>query len=268
VTNPATNVVSVAPTATTSDIKPVAKVSNAKSNLFSGIKGSDIANIANIAAPIASAFVGYNAANKLQAPKVHTAGYQPFNTKVNVNPQLSASRRAVERGITDNNDNTVSSAARVSRNNAMLNEGAYREAGIYANQQNQEGALRNQEAQLRTGVDLHNMQALNYNSAQTAAINNQKSMLKSQAINSGIAGVAGVGRDYLDRKDNSEYQTKAMSALVAGDSSNSAYKIAAMGGITDQRVLANLYNSAPDDESKKAIYGLLDQRSKRKYKIG
>jgi hypothetical protein len=253
------------------DAKKVTKnFNNANNGLWgkikNGISGVGLADAANVIAPIASAFVGWNAANKMKGATTNAAQapYQNFNTHVNVNPQIQASRRAVFNGREENNANTISSAARVSRNNAMENEGAYREAGIWANKENVEGELRNKEAGMRTTVDLHNAQGNNYAAIYNSQVHNQAEQMKAQSINAGISGVAAAGRDFVERRENRNMQEKAIRGLVAGDSANSAYKLAAAGVITDQDTLLNLYNNAPNDESKKVIYGLLDKNRRNR----
>jgi hypothetical protein len=233
-----------------------------------GFTADNISDASSIAAPIVGSLAALNAVKKMNAgPPPTLATNTPMNTRVNVNPQIAASRRAVAAGIDENNGNTISSAARVARNNRMLNDGAEREAAIYGQKENAEGQLRNQEAALRQRNNMTNSYMSSQYGERVAGIENQKAILNSQAINAGVSSIAAAGRDFQNRRDFKAYQDKALGAQIAGDTSNSQYKLIETGGITSQTAIETAYKSATTDAQRRIALAAMSDATKKKLGI-
>jgi hypothetical protein len=241
-------------------------------NLWGNVKewGSNpdnISDLTNALAPIAAAQVGYKAASELKGPAAQARiPYEEFRDKINVTPQINASRRAMHSTISDVNENSVSSAARTARNSKALNDNAQREAQIYGAQQNQEAAMFNQGAAARSQTNTYNAMLANQFAKENADVKNTSTMLKAQSINSGIAGTAAAFRDMQSRRDKNNMDSQSLLAMIAGSPEGSAERMIKFG-VGNPKVWATMYHSTTDPKLKGELYNKLTPSQRKAYGI-
>lgn len=196
-------------------------------NEVKSMGAGDWADVANVAAPIMSSVFGIKAANKMVAPvaptKVAPAQYQ---TRVNVQPQINASKRGRDASMRLAEENTVSSAARVARGNQAIDADAQRQAEIYGTKQNIEASLHNQGEESRARTDQYNSAMAYQHGTAVAGVKNQATMLKANAKINAVGVPAAYLRDKQAREDLAENDLLKMKWAAAGDSTNSAEAIA------------------------------------------
>jgi hypothetical protein len=168
--------------------------------------------------------------------------------------------------VNDNEGNTISSAARVARNSKAYGDNAQREAEIYGTRENMEAQLQQGGAQIRSRNNIYNsMNMAKYNEG-VAAIDNQKTAIKMQAVNSGLAGVAGAYRDRQARADKNYMDDQTIRAMVAGSPEGSMERMMQFG-VGSAQSRANMFNLETDPAKRAKLYKTFTDKERKAYNI-
>lgn len=230
--------------------------------------GSDkFGDVVNSVAPVLSSIFTANKANDIQAPAPPPQIPNEYTrTRVNVNPQIQASRRAMHATVRENESNTISSAARVARNSKAYGDNAQREAEIYGTRENMETQLQQGAAQMRSRNNTYNSMNMAKHNENVAAVNNQKTMMKIQAMNSGLAGVTGAYRDMQSRKDKNYMDDQTIRAMVAGSPEGSTQRMLEFG-VGSAQSRANMFNLETDPAKRAKLFKTFTDKERKAYNI-
>lgn len=204
---------------------------------------SGVATGMNIASPIISGITGLVQANKLKKPKSPTLyGAAKLKTTFNINPQLASLERSRQRGLSNVDRDTASSAAAIARKQNIDTSTTEQGNILMGQKENIETELINKDRLNAQNQADKNVATINQYKDQLTNFHNTKVGIRNEAINAIVGGVQSGLNDMQTRMDAKKAQQQEEAILIGGDVNNSIPRLIASGYEFDKKTLESYYN--------------------------
>lgn len=204
---------------------------------------SGVATGMNIASPVISGITGLVQANKLKKPESPTLyGATKLKTTFNINPQLASLERSRQRGLSNVDRDTASSAAAIARKQSIDTSTTEQGNILMGQKENIETELINKDRLNAQNQADKNVATINQYKDQLTNFHNTKIGIRNEAINAIVGGVQSGLNDMQIRMDAKKAQQQEEAILIGGDVNNSIPRLIASGYEFDRKTLESYYN--------------------------
>lgn len=170
----------------------------------------------NVAGSLASYFASKRAINKMRGPGQPTLiSANKLKTKYNINPQLDRIRENKFEAYRDIDSNTASSRVSLARKQRVRNAAGQAANELYANKENIETNLINQDRRNQQSVRQFNAQQYNQYIDRKAAFDNGIREAKVTNINNLFSGINAGIQDMISRYENRKALNNTIGAMRA-----------------------------------------------------